>query len=604
MLNARAIIAQDRARIETLSRARAQREGPTPPERGPSSAGPVMPRPAGAASGVVQMNGKNGKKPLGFGSSAPRFSPMVLTPGGLAMHILNGGPPASREPGRRGELSAEAEDIAAGPQPEPVAGGPMGVPENGHLPGPIAAGEVHAEIGVEPAPAALPGVAGPMARGGRLGGDQASAIMSYLSVPELAAMRTINKATRDAADETPVGPATKDAPSVTMGELTQHLKGYEAAGFHGASTEDSAGLYSGVKTGLPSNFAGSKLGPGFYLTDGSEKPERDAAVYYAKQRLDIRKERNQEPGEAAIHRVLIRNRDALSERGYADESWLQPERVGSSSSSSAPPATDPAGLLAPDAGADILTSTMPEVIDEGRPPKEMRIASYMLSPTAREGILPQYREGYDDNPGLQAALEAKRASFGLEVFPPAVAAQEAIPAGQPLSDSQRKNISIRNKKVADQRAYHWPRYLDALRTRLDEKKGRAASSNFNVGSGAGAGPSLSLTASTEATGSGSSGSLPIASAEDEGLQQALLASLRENGPPQLEQDEEESKSGPSALPSSSGRGTDRDEVLLQQGIEASLLDEEEEEGQSERAQAVGGQGPSRDENEEGWGPLD
>jgi hypothetical protein len=224
-----------------------------------------------------------------------------------------------------------------------------------------------------------------------------------------------------------------------MGELVRHLADFRPTGLHGASSSDADSLYGGVATGQKANFdQGLKMGPGFYMTDGSETPEQNAAAHFAQNRV------KQVGGRPAVYRVLTRNIDQLRHGSFGGSDWMKKSNV-------------PPKELRPDFRGlgEVITSTLPELGKWGdaRAPKELKVAPHMYSDTLEAGIHPNH-EALLDKDGLREQLEDKRKGFGIEVMPPKGTFTKSL--GGPTTDT---------------RGILGPAYLKALRTRLDKNKG-------------------------------------------------------------------------------------------------------------------------------------
>jgi hypothetical protein len=224
----------------------------------------------------------------------------------------------------------------------------------------------------------------------------AAKMLSFLPAGTLAATRSVSKAFKHVADATPV-----EGGPVKMGEMTEHFAGYEPTGMHGASSKDAASLYGGVSIGHDSNYdKGSKLGPGFYMTPGSDPIEKRTAGEFATNRT------HKVGGTAAIYRVLTRKLETLRKNAVQPGPWLKTN----------PPSKE----LRPDfRGGDALTSELSDMRHHGDPrsPKELKIAPHMISPTLDEGVFEQHKSLLEKD-GLREELERKRKAFGLEVLPP------------------------------------------------------------------------------------------------------------------------------------------------------------------------------------------
>ncbi|WP_293988043.1 DUF4157 domain-containing protein [Sphingomonas sp.] len=265
--------------------------------------------------------------------------------------------------------------------------------------------------------------------------DVAAHIFSHLSFGDLGNMAAVSKRANKIADQTRVqgGPVTRAA-------LNAHMSKFRLTGLHGASSNDADSLVGGVTTGHASNFdRGSKLGPGFYMTEGVEAPEQEAAKHFADNRVaklneNVRKEAdkakaggeaassssssasgnsNETPASAAapanggqptIYRVFTRDLNKLSASSPPAEPWLKPDSKE----------------MRPDhrGAGDVLKSNLTDIAKWGqRAPREMKIAPYILSPTLEEGVHPNHRQQLKDEE-LRQTLERKRRDFGIEVLPP------------------------------------------------------------------------------------------------------------------------------------------------------------------------------------------
>lgn len=261
-----------------------------------------------------------------------------------------------------------------------------------------------------------------------------SNVLSRLPARDLAHTRAVSHRMQDVADATRV-----EGVGPTMGQVTEHMRGTELAGYHGASTEDAPSLYAGVRAtdATEANWGSEQLGPGFYLTEGTERPEQIEADEFAKKRVEVRRERALEqansggassstasvddapmlPGEPARFRVRTRGLQGLKRTEVLrDARAARKARVEGADTVTGGWWGNVSGDVSNPQKTDYATSDIDTLRrgNLGRLPRQIKLNAHLLDPASREQAL-----GRIQNPARRQGVAERVGEFGVEVLPPA-----------------------------------------------------------------------------------------------------------------------------------------------------------------------------------------